>query len=105
MSIPRALLLVLALLQAVGVVDLVRRVTCEAECKRDGCEDDCAPGNDASQCPCHCPSSAPATPAALEVETTAPATRACEVRFAVADQLHASPDPSEILHVPRQHTV
>jgi len=103
-NVPRVLLLVLALLQAGGIFDLVRRSTCEEECKRNGCED-CTPEHDAPQCSCHCPSGVTAAPAAFLVATSAPATPACEIAFDAADQLRSSPDPREILHVPRQRAV
>jgi hypothetical protein len=104
-SVPRVLLLVLALLQAAGIVDLVRRSTCEAECKRNGCDGGCTTDDDAPPCPCHCPSGVTAAPATIEVATSAPATPASRITFEAADQLCSSPDPREILHVPRQHTV
>ena len=105
MSVPRVLLLVLTLLQAAGILDLVRRSTCEEECRRNGCDGDCTPGQDAPQCSCHCPSGVTAAPAAFEGATSAPATPDSKITFDAADQLRSSPDPREILHVPRQHTV
>jgi len=99
-SIPRALLLVLALLQAVGITDLVRRETCEAECERDGCKD-CTPGDDAPQCSCHCPSAATMTPATFATVSEVRFGAAVEHTFDRPDRLHLSPDPREILHVPR----
>jgi hypothetical protein len=104
-SVPRVLLLVLALLQAGGILDLVRRSTCEAECRRNGCDRDCAPDHDAPQCSCHCPSGVTAAPAVFQVATSDPATPGSEIAFDAADQLCSSPDPREILHVPRQHAV
>jgi hypothetical protein len=104
-SVPRVLLLVVALLQAVGIVDIVRRATCEADCRQDGCSGDCTPDGDGPQCPCHCPSGTTAAPAMFEVATSAPVTRPSVVTFGAADQHRASPDPREILHVPRQRTV
>jgi hypothetical protein len=105
LSLPRVLLLVLALLQAGGIFDLVRRSTCEEECRRNGCDGDCTPDHDAPQCSCHCPSGVAAAPAAFQVATSGPATPASEVAFDAADQLCSSPDPREILHVPRQYAV
>ena len=104
-SLPRALILILALLQAGGVIELVRRATCEVECRSDGCDNDCTPDRDAPQCPCHCQSVTATRPAAIDVVVEAPATPAAEIRFAAADQLRPSPDPREILHVPRSHAV
>jgi len=104
-TVPRVLLLVLTLLQAAGIFDLVRRSTCEEECRRNGCDGDCTPDHDAPQCSCHCPSSVTAAPAAFEVAMSGPATPDSKFTFAAADQLRSSPDPREILHVPRQHAV
>ena len=100
MSIPRALLLALALMQAVGLTDYMRRVACEEECKRDGC-DDTGPC-ECSTCPCHCPGAAP-TMAAPNVASVnaAPSTPLTAAVFVHKDDLRASPDPREILHVPR----
>jgi hypothetical protein len=103
-NVPRALLLVLALLQAGGIIDLVRRDTCEAECERNGCKD-CTPGDDAPQCPCHCPSAAPATPPGVSIVTVARIGEFIEPAFDRPDPLHLSPDPREILHVPRLRVV
>lgn len=99
MSLPRVLVLVLALLQAGGIVDLMQRIVCADECRRDGCDDDCTPGNEAPQCSCHCPSSVSCAPPTLAVVPVMRPARA--VTFAAVDQLRASPDPREILHVPR----
>ena len=104
MSIPRALLLALALLQAAGIVDLVRRETCEAECERNGCKD-CTPGDDAAQCPCHCPSAVTATTPNVAIVTLARIGVSIEPAFVPSEWLHASPDPREILHVPRRRVV
>jgi hypothetical protein len=104
-SVPRVLLLALALLQAGGIFDLVRRTTCEEACRQNGCSGDCTPDSDGPQCPCHCPSGATAAPAMVAVATPAPVARPSGVTFDAADQLPASPDPREILHVPRQHAV
>jgi hypothetical protein len=100
-SIPRAVLLALALLQALGITDYMRRVACEEECKGDGC-DDKGPC-DCSTCPCHCPGVPSVTaPAAVAVDA-APPRVASAVVFIAADSLRASPDPREILHVPRAY--
>ncbi|HEU4733313.1 MAG TPA: hypothetical protein VFT22_35720 [Kofleriaceae bacterium] len=105
MNLPRVLLLALALLQAGGILDLVRRSTCEEECRRNGCAGDCTPDHDAPQCSCHCPSGATVAPAAVQVAASRPAAPASEIAFDATDQLGPSPDPREILHVPRQHAV
>jgi len=98
------LLLVLALLQAAGIADLVRRETCEAECERNGCQD-CTPGDDGPQCPCHCPNATNVTAPSLAVVTNAPAMQSLVVAFVRDDRTHSSPDPREILHVPRSYAV
>ena len=103
MSIPRALLLALALLQAVGIADFMQRIACEEECKQDGC-DDKGPC-DCSTCACHCPGTpnlTSASPIAIDAPTP---TNPALVVFADTDQLRASPDPREILHVPRSNAV
>jgi len=100
-SVPRALLLVLALLQATGIAEAVRRQACETECREDGCDDDCTPGNDSPSCPCHCPSSVGIAPPALAVIAVAAPIDVTPVHFASNDRAHSSPDPREILHVPR----
>lgn len=104
MSVPRALLVVLALLQATGIAELVRRATCEEECKDDGCDEDCAPGNDSPACVCHCPGAPMATTPVRIVETVAPAV-ATVIRFERTERIPATPDPREILHVPRPNFV
>jgi hypothetical protein len=100
-TFPRGLLLALALLQATGLAEVMRRAICEQECERDGCDDDCTPGDDPPACPCHCPSAPTALPPLMAVATIAPPTQSASVTFLAIDQLHASPDPREILHVPR----
>ena len=99
MSIPRALLLALALLQAVGITDYLRRAACEQECKRDGCDDQ-VPG-DCSTCLCHAPSMPSQTSPAIVAVDVAPPIVTHRVMFAEPVDLRASPDPREILHVPR----
>ena len=101
MSIPRALLLVLALLQAVGIVDLVRRETCEAECERNGCTD-CTPGDDGPSGSCHCSSAPTITPPSVATAVELPLGQPVDGAFAARDRIHLSPDPREILHVPRR---
>ncbi len=93
--------MVLALLQATGIAEVVRRATCEEECKSDGCGDECTPGSDA----CHCPAAPTATAPANIVETLAPPAVAVVIRFERSERVHASPDPREILHVPRPYAV
>jgi hypothetical protein len=103
-TFPRAWLLVLALLHATGLDEVIRRASCEEECKRDGCENDCTPG-DAPCCLCHCPSTPTAAPPAVAVQVIEPATHSTAITFEHANQLLPSPDPREIAHVPRAHVV
>jgi len=100
-TVPRVLLLVLALLQAVGVSDAVRRAACEEECRRDGCDGTCTPDNDCPQCPCHSVGSASLAASIAANVTVGRVAYVSEVRFVRPDQHHSSPDPREILHVPR----
>lgn len=101
MSVPRALLLILALLQATGIAEVVRRQACEAACRDDGCDTGCTPGDDSPSCPCHCPSSPGVASPALAVISVAMPTDARPIMFAGNERAHSSPDPREILHVPR----
>jgi hypothetical protein len=96
MCLPRALLIVLALLQATGLAEAMRRQTCEAEC----CDDECTPDNDAPSCPCHCPSLQTHVPPPVAAVTIVPPTQAVPP-FDSDDGIHQSPDPREISHVPR----
>ena len=102
MSLPRALLLVLALLQATGLAELMRREICEAECRDDGCDGDCMPGNDSPNCPCHCPVMPSLTAPSVAVVTLEAPTQSTLITFDRSERGHASPDPREILHVPRR---
>lgn len=101
MSLPRALLLMLALLQATGMAEVMQRQICQAACRDAGCDDDCTPGSDSPSCPCHCPSLQSQVPPALAAVTIAPAARPVAA-FDGGDVAPPSPDPSEILHVPRR---
>jgi hypothetical protein len=94
------LVLVLALAHATGLVELVRRQACEAECRGDGCDEDCTPGSDSPSCPCHCPGQQTHVAPLIAAVAIAPATQAAPP-VDRGDGLHASPDPREILHVPR----
>lgn len=94
-------MLALALMQALGITDYMRRVACEEECQGDGC-DDKGPC-DCSTCACHCPGVPSVTaPAAVAIDA-APPKVASPVVFIADDSLRASPDPREILHVPRAY--
>ena len=86
----------LALTHAVGLADVVLGDACEDICQDDGCGKDCLPG---TACRCHCPSAMPAVgmvQAVAKIETPRPMTPC-----AYAQRAHASPDPREILHVPK----
>jgi hypothetical protein len=100
-SVPRALLLVLALVQATGMAEVLQRHACEAECRGAGCDDDCTPGNDSPSCPCHCPSLQTHVPPPIAVVAVRAATQAARP-FDREDRLHLNPDPREISHVPRR---
>ena len=100
MSLPRVLLLVLALVHATGLAEVMQRQACEAECRSDGCDNDCTPGNELPSCPCHCPSLQTDLPLLITAVTIIPATRPAPL-FDGGDGVHPSPDPREILHVPR----
>jgi hypothetical protein len=96
----RILVLALALTHMVGLADLVLADACGEACRDDGCASDCAPD---VPCHCHCPSAMPAITVAQAVEkirTPEPA----EPSFDEQD-IHASPDPREILHVPKLRVV
>lgn len=98
---PRALLLVLALVQATGMAEVMRRQVCEAECRDDGCDNDCTPGTESSGCSCHCPSLSPNLPLRIAAVAIIPATQPAPL-FDSGDGFPPSPDPREILHVPRR---
>jgi hypothetical protein len=94
-QVARILVVALALSHVTGLADVVMDDGCEEVCNDDGCGDDCLPE---SACRCHCPS---AMPAMTAIARTADLdTRAIDT-FVFAQRMHASPDPREILHVPR----
>lgn len=101
MSVPRALLLVLALLQAAGVTEVMRRQICAAACRDDG-DTGCTPDGDSPSCQCHCPSLQTQVPAAIASVSVAPAPRPAPP-FPRTQQALPSPDPREISHVPRRN--
>jgi hypothetical protein len=100
-SVPRVLLLVLALLQATGLAEAMRRDVCAAECRGDGCDGDCTPGNESPLCPCHCPVTPSITAPAMACVTLDAPGLGTDVTFDRTERAHTSPDPREILHVPR----
>jgi hypothetical protein len=92
----RILVFVLALTHVVGLADLVLGEECEQLCQDDGCGKDCLPG---AACRCHCPSAMPALGAeqvVAKVVTPEPV-----MLCAYVEHAHLSPDPREILHVPK----
>lgn len=87
----------LALIHAVGLADLVMDDSCAEVCSDDGCGDDCLPG---VACRCHCPSTMPLLGGS--VQAVAKLTPPRDIGPTSAEQrAHASPDPREILHVPK----
>lgn len=93
----RVLVFALALTQLVGLAELVFDEACEQACEDEGCGTDCLPG---LACRCHGPSAMPV--AGEAVAATAKQTWADVHAPGDAEQrMHASPDPREILHVPR----
>ena len=97
MSFGRILVFALALTHAVGLADLVMDDGCEEMCGDDACGKDCLPG---LACRCHCPSAMPALDRRPQVIVDVAAPREMLV-FAVDQRMHDSPDPREILHVPK----
>jgi hypothetical protein len=94
----RVLVLALALTHSVGLADIVFGDACEEGCNDDGCGKDCLPG---SACRCHCPSAMPALGQSAQTIVKAQPPRDSIAACAYDQQEHASPDPREILHVPR----
>ena len=96
MSLTRVIVLALALTHAVGLADIVMGDACEELCTDDGCGKDCLPG---VACRCHCPSAMPALGDAAQgtVIDTSREIDPCSVD----QRMYASPDPREILHVPK----
>ena len=95
----RIIVLALALTHAVGLTEQVMRATCEQLCRDDGCGDDCTPC-EPSACRCHGSATTPL------LDITNQVIAKVETPIAVAPcertrRAHASPDPREILHVPR----
>ena len=97
MSVARILVFAIALTHVVGLADLVLEDACAELCEDDGCGTDCLPG---VACRCHCPGAVPTLGAPAPSAANADSTRVSRPR-AADDRIHASPDPREILHVPR----
>ncbi len=93
----RILVFVLALTHAVGLADLLLGDACEEWCSDDGCATDCPPG---LECRCHCPSATPMIRSSIQT-VTAIATPHEVASYPAEQRMHASPDPREILHVPK----
>lgn len=87
----------LALMHAVGLADLVMEDACEDVCTDDACADDCLPG---APCRCHCPSMMPLVGGSAQVLAEGPLSQDIGP-VALEGRMHASPDPREILHVPK----
>jgi hypothetical protein len=93
----RVVVFVLALTQAVGLADLLLGDACEEACNDGGCSSDCLPG---LACRCHCPSAMPMQEAGVQVARRTPPREVAP--GAAVERMHASPDPREILHVPKR---
>jgi hypothetical protein len=94
----RILVFALALTHSVGIADLIIEDVCGESCDDSDCGDDCIPG---VACRCHCTS----TVAILGARTPVVATIAppmSKADFVAFRDAHDSPDPREILHVPRR---
>ena len=98
MLFARVAVLALALAHGVGLAEQVRRATCAETCDADGCEDGCGPTE--PSCRCHAPAAAQlVAPAAITVSYVD--TPVAVAAIGAGARAHASPDPREILHVPR----
>ena len=97
MSAARVVVFALALSHVAGIADLLLDDGCHELCPDDGCGDDCVPGN---TCRCHCPSAMPMIGTVLKQDAKLDtlAVRMPELEH----HMHPSPDPREILHVPRR---
>jgi len=96
-SFARIVVFAIALTHAVGIADLVMDDACDEVCTDDGCGQDCLPG---LACRCHCPSAMPALGSHLQAVAKLDPPKVI-APCAYDQQAHASPDPREILHVPR----
>jgi len=93
----RMLVLALALTHMVGLAEMLLGDACDEMCRDDECATDCVPD---VPCHCHCPSAMAAISAVVIVEKirTPMLCEACTEE----QQAHVSPDPREILHVPKR---
>ncbi len=93
----RYLVLAFALTHMVGLADMLLGDSCAEACRDDDCATDCVPD---VPCHCHCPNAMPAISAVqMVVKIRTPVL--CEV-CTDEQQAHASPDPREILRVPKR---
>jgi len=96
----RVIVLALALTHAVGLAEEVRRDVCAAECEDDGCATDCGPLE--ADCECHCPAGAQLVGTAVFELVSTIDPPPMFTTFEGGQRAHASPDPREILHVPKR---
>lgn len=97
MSFARIIVFALALTHAVGLGDMVMGDGCAEDCRDDGCGDDCLPG---PSCRCHFPTAVPLVSQSVASTKLTPP-RDIDAGFA-EERIHVSPDPREILHVPKR---
>ena len=83
------------------MAEVMRQQVCEAECRNDGFDNNCTPGDDSPSCPCHCPSLQTSLPLLITAVTIIPGMQP-GLLFDSRDRVPPSPDPREILHVPRR---
>lgn len=98
MSFARVAVFVLALTHVVGLADLVLEDACEETCDDEDCSTDCIPG---LACRCHCPSAVPLLGSSPQTIAKLAPTQST-VPFSIDERIHESPDPREILHVPKR---
>lgn len=94
----RAVVIVMGLANMVGLADLVLRDDCEDVCKGDDCQTHCPPGQ---ACRCHCPSAMPMVSGVAQASALRSGKPSPIAAIEWQRRAHASPDPREILHVPR----
>jgi hypothetical protein len=93
----RILVFALALCHGLGLADLVLGDACEEGCTDHGCGKDCLPG---VACRCHFPSAMPLLSGDVKSAAKLDMAKVTPPREGL-QRAHASPDPREILHVPR----
>lgn len=92
----RIFVLAIVLTHMGGLADMVLADPCADLCRDDACATDCVPD---VPCHCHCPSAMPAI-ATVQVVEKIRQPGLCEA-CTDEQQAHASPDPREIIHVPK----